>query len=87
MLAARRDGTGLLVEPFAGDHVEDNFNPVGRFYYGASVLVCTPASATGRTALGARPGEARLREVVPAGFTRFRRATETPINRVLEARP
>jgi SAM-dependent methyltransferase len=84
------DGTWLIVEPFAGDRLEDNLNPVGRVYYGASTLVCTPASRDQEVglALGAQAGEARLREVVTAGgFTRFRRATETPFNLVLEARP
>ena len=84
------DGTWLIVEPFAGDKVEDNLNPVGRAYYGASTLVCTPASLAQEVglALGAQAGEARLREVVTTGgFTRFRRATETPFNLVLEARP
>ena len=91
--AARRsppDGTWLIVEPFAGDRLEDNLNPVGRVFYGASTLVCTPASRDQEVglALGAQAGEARLREVVTAGgFTRFRRATETPFNLVLEARP
>jgi SAM-dependent methyltransferase len=84
------DGTWLIVEPFAGDRLEDNLNPVGRIYYGASTLVCTPASRDQEVglALGAQAGEARLAEVVRAGgFTRFRRATETPFNLVLEARP
>ena len=84
------DGTWLIVEPFAGDKVEDNLNPVGRVYYGASTLVCTPASLSQEVGLGlgAQAGEARLRDVVTAGgFTRFRRATETPFNIVLEARP
>ena len=84
------EGTWLIVEPFAGDKVEDNLNPVGRAYYGASTLVCTPASLSQDVglALGAQAGEARLREVVTSGgFTRFRRATETPFNLVLEARP
>jgi len=84
------DGTWMIVEPFAGDRLEDNLNPVGRVYYGASTLVCTPASRDQEVglALGAQAGEARLREVVSAGgFTRFRRATETPFNLVLEARP
>ena len=84
------DGTWLIVEPFAGDRLEDNLNPVGRIFYGASTLVCTPASRDQEVglALGAQAGEARLREVVTAGgFTRFRRATETPFNLVLEARP
>jgi SAM-dependent methyltransferase len=84
------DGTWMIVEPYAGDRLEDNLNPVGRVYYGASTLVCTPASRDQEVglALGAQAGEARLREVVTAGgFTRFRRATETPFNIVLEARP
>ena len=83
------DGTCLLVEPFAGDRVEDNLNPVGRVYYGASSQICVPVSlARNGPALGAQAGEARLREVMAAGgFTRFRRATETPFNLVLEARP
>jgi SAM-dependent methyltransferase len=84
------DGTWLIVEPFANDRVEDNLNPVGRIYYAASTLLCTPASLSQDVglALGAQAGEARLRDVVTAGgFTRFRRATETPFNLVLEARP
>ena len=84
-----QDGTWLIVEPFAGDRLEDNINPVGRIFYGASTLVCTPASRDQEVglALGAQAGEARLREVVMAGgFTRFRRATQTPFNLVLEAR-
>jgi SAM-dependent methyltransferase len=84
------DGTWLIVEPYAGDRLEDNLNPVGRVYYAASTLVCTPASRDQEVglALGAQAGEARLREVVTAGgFTRFRRAAETPFNLVLEARP
>ncbi len=84
------DGAWMIVEPFAGDRLEDNLNPVGRVYYGASTLVCTPASRDQEVglALGAQAGEARLRDVVTAGgFTRFRRATETPFNLVLEARP
>ncbi len=84
------DGTWLIVEPYAGDRLEDNLGPVGRVFYGASTLVCTPASRDQEVglALGAQAGEARLREVVTAGgFTRFRRATETPFNLVLEARP
>ncbi len=84
------DGTWLLVEPFAHDKLEDNLNPVGRIFYGASTVLCTPASLSQEVglALGAQAGEARLREVVTsAGFTSFRRATETPFNLVLEARP
>ena len=84
------DGTWMIVEPVAGDRVEDNLNPIGRAYYGFSTLLCTPASLSQDVglALGAQAGEARLREVVTAGgFARFRRATETPFNLVLEARP
>lgn len=84
------DGTWMIVEPMAGDRVEDNLNPLGRVLYGASTMVCTPCSLDQEvgTALGAQAGEARLREVVTgSGFTRFRRATETPFNLVLEARP
>jgi SAM-dependent methyltransferase len=86
----RADGTWMIVEPYAGDRLEDNLNPVGRVFYGASTLVCTPASRDQEIglALGAQAGQARLREVVTdGGFTRFRRATETPFNIVLEARP
>ena len=88
--ALNKDGHCMIVEPFAGDHVEDNLNPVGRVYYGASSLVCVPVSlARGGPALGAQAGEQRLRQVMveDGGFTRFRRATETPFNIVLEARP
>jgi SAM-dependent methyltransferase len=84
------DGTWLLVEPMAGDRPEDNFNPVGRAYYAFSTLLCTPSalSQEGSLALGAQAGEQRLREVVgEAGFTRVRRAAETPFNLVLEVRP
>jgi SAM-dependent methyltransferase len=84
------DGTWLIVEPMAGDRVEDNFNPVGRAFYGFSTFLCTPASLSQDVglALGAQAGEARIGDVVAAGgFTRFRRATETPFNLVFEARP
>jgi SAM-dependent methyltransferase len=84
------DGTWLIVDPYAGDSVEDNLTPVGRAYYAFSTMLCTPNSLSqgGDPALGAQAGEARLREVVTeAGFTRFRRAAETPFNLVLEARP
>jgi len=84
------DGTWLIVEPFANDELEDNLNPVGRVFYSASTMICTPASRDQEVglALGAQAGEARLRAVVTdGGFTRFRRATETPFNLVLEARP
>jgi SAM-dependent methyltransferase len=81
-------GTWMLVEPFAGDRLEDNLNPVGRLFYAASTLVCVPNSLAGHgPALGAQAGEARLREVAEqAGFRSFRRATQTPFNIVLEAR-
>lgn len=88
--AIRDDGVCMVVEPFAGDHITDNFNPVGRVYYGASAQICVPVSlARNGPALGAQAGEARLRGVLvdQGGFTRFRRATETPFNIVLEARP
>jgi SAM-dependent methyltransferase len=84
------DGTWLIVEPFAGDRIEDNLTPVGRVYYAASTLVCTPGALAqeGGLALGAQAGEARIRDVVTAaGFTRFRRAAQTPFNLILEARP
>ncbi len=84
------DGTWMVVEPFAGDQVEENHNPVGRVYYGASSMICVPASlAHGGPALGAQAGEAALRRVIVdgGGFRRFRRATQTPFNLVLEARP
>ena len=84
------DGTWLMVEPFAGDRIEDNLNPVGRVFYAASTMICTPASRSQEKglALGAQAGEGRLRAVAQeGGFTRFRRAAETPFNLVLEARP
>jgi SAM-dependent methyltransferase len=85
-----KNGTWMIVEPFANDHLKDNLNPVGRVYYSFSTLLCTPCSRSQEVALclGAQAGEARIREVVTAaGFTRFRRATETPFNIVYEARP
>ncbi len=84
------DGTWMIVEPNAGDAVQDNLNPVGRAYYGFSTLLCTPASLSQEVglALGAQAGEARIRDVVETGgFTRFRRAAETAFNLVFEARP
>jgi ubiquinone/menaquinone biosynthesis C-methylase UbiE len=83
-----RDGTWMIVEPLAADRVEGNLNPVGRVFYAASTMVCVPASlAHHGPALGAQAGEKRLREVIAAGgFTRVRRAAETPFNLVLEAR-
>ncbi len=84
------DGTWMIVEPMAGDRVEDNLNPVGRAYYAFSTLLCTPASLSQETglALGAQAGEARIADVVRAGgFSRFRRVAETHFNLVFEARP
>jgi SAM-dependent methyltransferase len=88
--ALTSDGTWMVVEPMAGDRVEDNLNPVGRVYYGASTLICTPASRSQEVGLclGAQAGEARLRSVLnDGGFRHVRRAAETPFNLVLEARP
>lgn len=84
------DGAWMIVEPYAGDRVQDNMNPVGRAFYSVSTLVCTPCSLSQEVGrgLGAQAGEARLREVVTGGgFQSFRRAAETPFNLVLEARP
>lgn len=84
------DGTWLIVEPMAGDRVEDNLNAVGRVYYGFSTFLCTPASLSQAPglALGAQAGEQRIGDVAAAaGFSRFRRATETPFNLIFEARP
>ena len=85
-----KDGTWMIVEPFANDELKDNLNPVGRVYYSFSTLLCTPCSRSQEVGLclGAQAGETRIREVVnAAGFGRFRRATETPFNIVYEARP
>ena len=84
------EGTWMIVEPAAGDRVEDNLNPVGRAYYAFSTLLCTPSSLSQEVglALGAQAGEARIRDVVSeAGFGRFRRVAETPFNIVYEAKP
>jgi SAM-dependent methyltransferase len=84
------DGTWLVVEPIAGDRVEQNLNPVGRAYYCFSTFLCTPSSLSQEVglALGAQAGEARIREVaLVAGFTRFQRVAETPFNAVFEVRP
>ncbi|MDQ4055284.1 MAG: class I SAM-dependent methyltransferase [Actinomycetota bacterium] len=81
------DGTWMIVEPMAGDRVEDNLNPVGRVYYGFSTLLCTPASLSQNVglAIGTQAGPARIRDITTtAGFTRFRSAAETPFNRVLQ---
>jgi SAM-dependent methyltransferase len=88
--ALKSNGTCLLVEPFAGDDVSDNLNPVGRLFYGASSLVCVPVSLARKgPALGAQAGERRLREIMvdQGGFSTMRRATETPFNIILEAKP
>ena len=84
------DGTWLVVEPFAGDSVAANLTPVGRVYYSFSSFLCVPngLSQPGGYALGAQAGEAAIRQVMTdAGFTRFRRAAETPFNLVFEVRP
>jgi hypothetical protein len=83
------DGTWMIVEPFAQDRVEGNLHPIGRVYYSASTMFCTPASRSQEVglALGAQAGETRLREVVLAGgFGQFRRAAQTPFNLVFEAK-
>jgi 2-polyprenyl-3-methyl-5-hydroxy-6-metoxy-1,4-benzoquinol methylase len=84
------DGTLLLVEPYSGDGLEDNINPVGRTFYGLSTVICTPGSLAQEVGLGlgAQAGERQLTAVLhEAGFSRVRRATETPFNLILEARP
>jgi SAM-dependent methyltransferase len=86
----KANGTFMMVEPYAGDTLEANITPVGRVFYGASTMLCTPASLAQDVglALGAQAGEARVRDVAQqAGFSQFRRATETPFNLVYEARP
>jgi 2-polyprenyl-3-methyl-5-hydroxy-6-metoxy-1,4-benzoquinol methylase len=86
----KADGTWMIVEPMAGNSLEENLNPVGRLFYAASTMICLPTSRAQEVgaALGAQAGEARLREViVQGGFASVRRATETPFNMVLEARP
>ena len=88
--ALKPNGTWLVVEPFATDDPAGNMNPVGRVYYSFSTLLCVPnaMSQAGGYALGAQAGEAAIRRVVTeAGFTRFRRAAETPFNLVYEVRP
>jgi 2-polyprenyl-3-methyl-5-hydroxy-6-metoxy-1,4-benzoquinol methylase len=84
------DGTWMIVEPMAGDSLSENLNPVGRAFYAFSTMICTPGSKSQEVglALGAQAGERRLAEVVKqGGFRRFRRAAETPVNLILEARP
>ena len=83
-------GTLMVVEPIAGDSLAENLNPVGRVYYGFSTMVSTPGSMSQEVglALGAQAGERRLTKVlIEGGFTRIRRAAETPFNMILEARP
>jgi len=85
----KEDGTWMIVEPFANDRLEENVNPVGRIYYSASTFICTPASRSQEVGLclGAQAGESRLRSVVKeSGFSKFRRAAETPFSLVFEAR-
>jgi len=84
------DGTWMIVEPFANDQLKDNLNPLGRMYYSFSTLLCTPCSRSQEVGLclGAQSGEKQIREVITsAGFSQFRRATQTPFNIVYEARP
>ena len=85
----KKEGTWMMVEPFANDKVEDNLNPLGRVFYSTSTLVCVPASLNENgPALGAQAGEERIRGIVKsAGFSRFRQATQTPFNLIYEARP
>jgi ubiquinone/menaquinone biosynthesis C-methylase UbiE len=88
--ALKRDGKAMLVEPCAGDRLEDNLNPIGRMYYAASAMACTPNSLSQEVglALGAQAGEERLREVArQAGFSSLRRAAQTPVNLILELTP
>ena len=88
--ALAKDGTWMIVEPFANDDLSENLNPVGRVYYSFSTLLCTPCSRSQEVGLclGAQAGERRIREVIAAaGFSHFRRATETPFNIIYEARP
>jgi SAM-dependent methyltransferase len=88
--ALKPDGTWMIVEPLAGDRIEDNFTPVGRLYYSASVLLCVPGALAQENgiALGGQAGERRLRAIITrAGFSRFRRVAQTAINLIFEARP
>ena len=86
----KQDGSWMIIEPMAGDRLEDNLNPVGRIYYAGSTMGCVPTSLSQEVgaALGAQAGEARLRDVISSGgFRSVRRAAETPFNMILEARP
>jgi len=88
--ALKPDGKVLLVEPYAGDRLEENLNPIGRMYYAASAMACTPNSLSQDVGLGlgAQAGEERLRKVArEAGFSNLRRATQTPVNLILELTP
>jgi 2-polyprenyl-3-methyl-5-hydroxy-6-metoxy-1,4-benzoquinol methylase len=88
--ALKPDGSWMIVEPLAHDRLEDNLHAVGRLYYSASTMICVPTSLSQEVgaALGAQAGEAKLHEVIAkGGFTHIRRATETPFNMILEARP
>jgi hypothetical protein len=88
--ALKPDGTCMIVEPFAHDTLEENLNPIGRAMYAFSTMICTPSSISQEVGLGlgAQAGEKRLKEVIMSGgFSRFRKATETPFNLILEARP
>ncbi len=88
--ALKPDGTCMIVEPFANDTLQENLNPVGRAFYAFSTMICTPSSISQEVGLGlgAQAGEKRLKEVIMSGgFSRFRRAAETPFNLILEARP
>jgi hypothetical protein len=80
----------MIVEPFAHDTLQENLNPVGRAYYAFSTMICTPSSISQEVGLGlgAQAGEKRIKDVaMSGGFSRFRRATETPFNLIMEARP
>ena len=84
------DGTCMIVEPFANDTLQENLNPIGRAYYAFSTMICTPSSISQEVGLGlgAQAGEKRIKDVaLSGGFSRFRRAIETPFNLILEARP
>ena len=85
----KSDGTCMIIEPMANDNVEDNLNLVGKIYYAASSIICVPNSlADNGIALGAQAGEKKIKEIVEkAGFTKFRRATQTPFNIVYEVKP
>lgn len=86
----KSDGTWMIVEPYANEHVEENINPVGRIFYNASSMICVPSAISQEVglALGAQAGDSKLHEIVSSGgFKQFRRAIQTPFNRVFEARP